>query len=138
MATRTFKNAFLSVAAVDLSSHIASVSITTAKDTPEDTAMGDDSRSYRADGLRDAQLAVTWRADDAAGAVSATLWTHYTAGTVAAMIFRPDAGVVATANPEYTFNAILTSDVPIGGSVGDIQDDASGFQVTGDVARATA
>ena len=138
MATRTFKNAFLSVAAVDLSSHIASVAIATVKDTPEDTAMGDDSKSYRADGLRDATLSVTWNADDAAGAVSATLWTHYTAGTVAAMIFRPDAGVIGVTNPEYTFNAILNSDAPIGGAVGDLQTDASGFQVTGDVARATA
>ena len=44
MATRTFKNAFLSVAGVDLSSHIQSVAIPLTKDTPEDTAMGDDSK----------------------------------------------------------------------------------------------
>ncbi len=137
MATRTFKNAFLSVATVDLSPHIAQVAVTTVKDTPEDTAMGDDSRSYRPDGLRDATLAVTWNSDDAAGAVSATLWAHYTGDAVAAMIFRADADPIGVTNPEYTFDAILNSDAPIGGSVGDLQTTPSGFQVTGDVARAT-
>jgi len=138
MATRTLKNAFLSVAGTDLSSHINSVGVPLTKDTPEDTAMGDNSRSYRADGLRDGTLSVTWNSDDAAGAVSATLWTHYTSGTVAAMIFRPDAGVIGVTNPEYTFNAILNSDAPIDGSVGDLQQTPTSFQVSGDVTRATA
>ncbi len=100
--------------------------------------MGDDSRSFRADGLRDGTLAVTWNADDAAGAVSATLWTHYTAGTVAAMVLRADTAAVAVTNPQLAFDAILTSDVPIGGSVGDLQQTPSSFQVTGDVTRTTA
>ena len=137
MATRTFKNAFLTVATVDLSSHINSVSLTPDKDVPEDTAMGDDSRSFRPDGLRNATLDVTWNSDDAAGAVSATLWTHYTAGTVAAIVLRPDANPIGVTNPEYTFDAILTSDVPVGGAAGDLQTGSTSFQVTGDVARAT-
>ena len=138
MATRTFKNAFLSVAGQDLSAHLKSVSLSTSKDAPEDTAMGDDSRSFRADGLKDGNMAVEWNADDAAGAVSATLWAHYIGDAVAAVIFRPDTAVIGVTNPEYTFDAILTGDVPIGGSVGDLQTDGSSFQITGDVTRLTA
>ena len=138
MATRTFKNAFLSLGGTDLSSHIKSVSFTPVKDTPEDTAMGDDSRSYRPDGLKDGTLAVEWNADDAAGAVSATLWAHYIADTVLAYILRPDAGVVGVTNPEYTGDTILTSDAPVGGSAGDLQAQSSSFQNTGDSTRATA
>lgn len=138
MPTRTFKNAFLSLGGVDKSPHIKSVSVTPVKDTPEDTAMGDNSKSFTADGMKDASLAVEFNSDDAAGAVSATLWAHYIADTVVAVIMRPDAGVIGVTNPELTFNAILTQDVPIGGSVGDLQVTPTGFQVTGDVARATA
>ena len=138
MATRTFKNAFLSIGGTDLSTHIVSVSFSPTKDTPEDTAMGDDSRNFRADGLKNAAMSVEWNADDAGGAVSATLWAHYIGDLVTAIIMRPDAGLIGVTNPEYTFDAILNADVPVGGSVGDLQTDSSGFQVTGDVTRLTA
>ncbi len=138
MPTRTLKNAFLSVGGTDLSSHIQQVAAPLTKDTPEDTAMGDDSRSYRPDGLRDGTLAVTWNSDDAAGAVSATLWPLFIGSAVTAIIFRADAGVVGVTNPEYTFDAIVNADAPIEGSVGDLQTTPTGFQITGDVARATA
>ena len=138
MATRTLKNAFLSLGGTDLSAHIASVSFTPTKDTPEDTAMGDDWRSYRPDGLKDGTLSVSWNADDAAGAVSATLWAHYIADTTLAYVLRPDAGVKGVTNPEYTGVCILTSDAPVDGSVGDLQTQSSAFQCSGVSARATA
>ena len=138
MATRTLKNAFLSVGGTDLSSHINTVAAPLTKDTPEDTAMGDDSRSYRPDGLRDGTLTVTWNSDDAAGAVSATLWPLFIGSAVTAIIFRADAGVVATANPEYTFDAIVNGDAPIEGAVGELQTTPTSMQISGDVARATS
>lgn len=137
MATRTLKNAFLSVGGTDLSSHITSVDAPLTKDTPEDTAMGDNSRSYRPDGLRDGTLSVTWNSDDAAGAVSATLWPLFIGSAAAAIIFRADAGVIGVTNPEYTFDAIVNGDSPISGAVGDLQTTPTAMQITGDVARAT-
>lgn len=138
MSTRTFKNAFFEFTAVDLSAHVRSVSLTPTKDSPEETAMGDDSREFRPDGLRNATITVEWNSDDAAGAVSATLWAHYIADTLGAFEIRPSQAAVGVTNPKYTGNAVLTSDVPVGGSVGDLQTGSSTFQVSGDVTRATA
>jgi hypothetical protein len=138
LATRVLRNAFFSVNAVTLSTHVAQIAINTSKDTPGDTAMGDSSQSFLADGLRDATLDVTFNSDDASGAVSATLWTIYTGAAAVAFEIRPDAAAVSTTNPKYTGNCILTSDVPVGGAVGETQTTTVNFQVTGDVTRATA
>ncbi len=137
MATRVYKNAYFLLNAVDMSAHIASVSITTSKDTPEDTAMGDDSRSFQASGLRNATIDVEFNSDDAAGAVSATLWTIYTGSAAVAFQLNPDGSSTGVTNPEYTGSCILTSDVPLGGSVGDTQKTSVSLQVTGDVTRST-
>lgn len=138
MASRVLKNAFVSVAGTDLSNMVRSVSITPSKDSPEDTAMGDDSRSFLAEGLRNASLSIEFNHDDAAGAVSATMWTEYTGTAVSAIILRPDAGVVSATNPQYTFNAIVTDYDPISGSVGDVGTNSASLQVTGDITRATS
>ncbi len=137
MATRVYKNAYLLLNAVDLSAHVASVSITTAKDTPEDTAMGDDSRSYLAAGLRNATIDVEFNSDDAAGAVSATLWTIYTGSAAVAFQLNPDGSSTGVTNPKYTGNCVMTSGAPLGGSVGDTQTESVSLQITGDVTRAT-
>jgi hypothetical protein len=138
LATRVLRNAFFSVNAVTLSSHVAQIAINTSKDTPGDTAMGDSSQSFLADGLRDATLNVTFNSDDAAGAVSATLWTIYTGAAAVAFEIRADTAAVGTTNPKYTGSVILTSGAPIAGSVGETQQESVSFQVTGDVTRATA
>lgn len=137
MATRVLKNAYVEVNSVDVSSHVAQVSVNLTQDTPEDTAMGDDSHSYLA-GLRGGSFDVTFNADDAAGAVSATLNTIHTGDAAVTFELRPDQGAVAVTNPKYTGSCILTSWDPFAGSVGDTAQSTASFQVTGDVTRATA
>lgn len=138
MATRVLRKAFFSVNSVDLSTHVNQIEISTDKDSPEDTAMGDNSRSFLADGLRNATLNVTFNSDDAAGAVSATLWTIYTGSALVAFEIRADQAAVAVTNPKYTGSCLLTSGAPVSGSVGDTQTESVSFQVSGDVTRATA
>lgn len=138
MASRVLKNAHLTFGGVDLSTYVRSITLDTPKDSPEDTAMGDDSRSFLPAGLRDASITVEFNADDAAGAVSATVWTEYTSTSVSAWVIRPDAGVVGATNPQYSGNAVVTGFDPVGGSVGDVATSSLSLQVTGDVTRATS
>ena len=137
MATRVLKNAYLLVNSVDLSAHVNQISFSASLDAVEDTAMADNSRSYLP-GLRNGTFTVNFNADDAAGAVSASLWTVYTGGAAVAFEVRNDAGSVTTTNPKYTGNCILTDYSPVDGSVGDLNTNAATFQITGDVTRATA
>jgi len=79
-----------------------------------------------------------FNADDAAGAVSASLWTVHTGAAAVAFVIRPDAGVVGPTNPQYSGNCVLTDFDPVSGSVGDLNMSPITLQVTGDVTRATA
>lgn len=135
MATRVLTNAFFSFNAVTLSTHVNNIDLGQGVDEIEDTAMADTARSYLP-GLENALITVNFNADDAAGAVSATL--DAAKATSVAFIIRPDAGVIAVGNPEYTGNCFWTANVPIGGAVGDLNITPVTMRVTGAVTRATA
>ncbi|HHH26951.1 MAG TPA: hypothetical protein ENK57_01190 [Polyangiaceae bacterium] len=137
MAKLVLKNAYVSINNVDLSQYVRSVTLETSKDTPDSTTMGLDSKEFLA-GLRDGSITVEFVQDDAAGAVSATLWGVYTSDNPVPFEVRPKQTAVATDNPKYTGSCHLGSFTPIGGSVGDVGMNPTTFQITGDVTRATS
>ncbi len=136
MATQVAKYRHLTVNSVNFSAHIESCSVTRTKDTPEDTSMGDDSRSYLAEGLKGATIEVVFNADYAAAQTDASLDVIYDLTTVAAFILRPHTDAKGSTNPEFTGNCILTSYGVLDGSVGDTAKQSASFLVTGDVTRA--
>jgi hypothetical protein len=136
LATRVLKNAYLSINSVNLSPHVASITTNFQIDTPEDTAMGDNAHSYLPGGLEANAFSVVFNSDDAAGAVSATLWAAR--GLTVPFEIRADAGAVAVTNPKYTGNCLYTGSTPVDGSVGETQLDSATFQGSTVVTRATA
>ena len=100
-----------------MTSFVESIQLNVEADAPEDTAMGDDWRSYLSGGLKSASLDVTFNQDFAAGAVDATLWTVL--GTSAAWLMRPTTAGIGATNPAFSGVAIITSYPPIGGTAGD-------------------
>lgn len=138
MATQVAKFRHFTINSVNLSPDIESITVTRTKDLPEDTSMGDDARSYLADGLKGATIEVTFNADYAASQTDATLDVVYDLTTAAAFILRPHTDAKGTDNPEFTGNCVLTSYGAIEGSVGDTAKQAASFTVTGAVARAVA
>lgn len=135
MATDVLTNAHFTWNSVDLSTHVQSISVPWTEEDVEDTAMGDSARSYLS-GLETGQIQITFNADDAAGAVSATLWAGK--GAARAFVIRRDAGVVSTTNPEYTGSAKLNSVDWVSGTVGDLATNPVSFTITTAVARATS
>ncbi len=132
------KNVHLTVNSVDLSASIQQISFDRVKDTPQSTAMGDDSHEYLADGLKNSTMTVTFRQDYAAGTVDASLDVMYDLTAAFAYVLRPDAAVKGVNNPEFTGNTILQTYNAVGGSVGDQAQTSATFQNTADVTRAVA
>lgn len=130
-----YKNAFLSVGGVDLSSWVQSLEPSFEVEMQDDTAMGATSRSNDP-GLENWSFNVTFVNPFDAGGPDATLWPLK--GTKTAVIFRPDAGTVGPTNPEYTGQASISQWTPVSGSVGDEAVATLNLVAGGDLSRATA
>jgi hypothetical protein len=135
MAKFVFTDAYLTINGVDLSDHVAEVTLNHSAEMKDVTAMGD-STHVRLGGLKDWSLDVSFRQDFAAASVDATLFPLV--GTTFAIELRPTSGAVSSTNPKYTGTGILESYSPLGGSVGDEAGAAVTIQAAGDLSRATS
>lgn len=124
MATMVLTNAFFEFDSVDLSSFVRSITLSYEAETGDDTGMSDDTRSNIA-GLKNWSAEVEFNQDYSGSAVDDTLFSKV--GTAATVTIRPDAGTVASDNPEFSGTGVLTSYPPIGGSVGDVHTTSASF-----------
>jgi len=136
MAKFVFKDASLTVNAVDLSDHVASVTLSTSADIQDLSCMGDTFKQ-KGVGLIDWSFDVTFRQDFAAGEVDATLWPLNGAAAFECILLPTSAAASAT-NPSYTGNCLLASYSPMGGGVGDAADAPVTLEGTGTLTRATS
>lgn len=122
---------------VDLSDHIASVTINQSIDAVETTAFGDNGRT-RVGGLEDSSLTLDFHQDFAAGEVDATI-APLVGGTASFVIAPFGTGVAASGTaPRYTGTVLLTEWTALNGAVGDLSTASVTWPVTGVVARGTA
>tara|TARA_R110000824_G_scaffold18676_5_gene73591 strand:- start:8038 stop:8460 length:423 start_codon:yes stop_codon:yes gene_type:complete len=139
MATLVMYNAYASIAGVNLSDHVRTVTLDTGQNMLDDTAMGDTTVSNAA-GLATWSVTIEFLQDYAASNVDATLEGELgianTSGT--ALILKPNGATTATANPKYTGTAILESYNPIAGTVGDQAMATATFQSKSALTRATS
>ena len=56
-------------------------------------------------------------------------------GTVAAMTVKPTSGAISTSNPEYQFNALITSWSPVAGAVGDLATVSVTWPISGAITK---
>lgn len=117
MATFVLTDASVVVNSVDLSNNVQSVTVTTSRETQDDTAMGNTARSM-APGLKATAISVTFLQDFAASDVDATLWPLYDAGTEHTVVVKPTSAAVSTTNPKFTLTGFISSYAPVGGAVG--------------------
>ena len=138
MATYVLTNAQVSVAAVDLTAWVKSVTVKLDKAAVDDTNMGD-TTNINLGGLKNWSVSITCSQDHAAAGPDATMWAIYnaTAGTAALIIFPASGGVSAT-NPSFTGTGLLTSYPVIGGSVGSKSEVTYEFVPAGNMVRATS
>ena len=137
MATFVLYDAYVTVAGVDLSDHVKSVTVDAGQNMVDDTAMGDAFVSNAA-GLATWSISVEFLQDYALSKVDATLQPLLGIGTTAALVVRPTSGAVSATNPDYHGTGILESYNPIGGAVGDQAMASATFQSASALSRSTS
>ena len=134
MARIVLTNALVKINNIDLSDHVASVTITQNFDEVETTAFGDSGRT-RVGGLQDSSIALDFHQDFAAGEVDATIAPL--AGGTASFYITSNGTVVSATNPKYTGTCLITEYTPIAGAVGDLATVSVTWPVSGVVTRGT-
>jgi hypothetical protein len=118
MAKFVLKNAFLSVNGVDLSDHVASLTINDVFDELDATTMGCVAH-YSIFGLGEPSIEAEFFQDFATGKVDATIHPFNGASTTCPVVFRPDTAAAGPTNPQYTLaSRIAGGYMPISGAVG--------------------
>jgi hypothetical protein len=121
VAIFVLKDAFVSVAGVDLSSYVQSVTLDYAVDAIGVDSMGNAGHAFIA-GLQNNSVAITFNQDFAVSPnkVAATLDGQIGLGTTT-IVIKASSGATSTVNPSYTIsNSFISGTQPVSGSVGDL------------------
>ena len=122
---------------VDLSDHVASVTINESQPEVDVTAMGDGGHVILP-GLPDCTIEVTYRQDYTSGKVDGTHWTLYNMTSGFQVVVKPTSPAVGASNPTFTATCVLLDYQPISGGPGDAADATVTYTVTGTIVRATS
>jgi IMP cyclohydrolase len=138
MARIVLTNAYVTINSVNLSDHIASVTLTTTDDVIETTAFGSSART-RIGGLADNSVAFEFQQDYAASSVEATInGTTSLVGTVTAVVVKPNGATTAADNPAYSFNCLVSEWTPLNGAVGELATASVTWPIDGNITKAVS
>lgn len=125
----------VTINAVDLTDHVASVTWTESAAELETTAMGD-SNVTRIGGLKDGSVSIEFHQDFGASSVYQTLYPLL--GTTTTVTMTPTDGAVAADNPKHSASALVTELPVIDGSVSDLATVSVTWPLSGAVTVTTA
>ena len=131
-----FKNAFFEINSVDLSSYVQSLEPSFDTELQDDTAMGDSARSNDP-GLDVWSFVLRFLNPFAASGPDATV-SPLRGAAATTLTFRPDAGVVAATNPQWSGSAVIGPFRPVGGGVGEEMLAECTFAAAGTLTRTTS
>jgi hypothetical protein len=135
VARLVLTNAFVKFGTVDLSDHIASVSLNTTYDIVETTAFGDTAKR-RVAGLADNSVSFEFHQDYASGSVESTIYPLL--GTAITCEVRPVNTTVSATNPKYTFSVLISEWTPLSGAVGELATASVTWPISGTITKATS
>ena len=138
MARLVLTNAYITINGVNLSDHIASVTLTTTDDVIETTAFGSTART-RIGGLADNSVALEFHQDYATSSVEATInGSPSLVGTVTAVVVKPNGATTGADNPAYSFNALVSEWTPLNGAVGELATASVTWPIDGNITKAVS
>jgi hypothetical protein len=138
MARLVLTNAYITINGVNLSDHIASITLTTTDDVIETTAFGTSART-RIGGLVDNSIALEFHQDYAASSVEATInGSPSLVGTTTAVVVKPNGATTASTNPSYSFNALVSEWTPLNGAVGELATASVTWPIDGAITKAVS
>ena len=142
MARLVLTNVEVTIGGVDLSNHIASITLGSTYDVVETTAFAGISGASgsvpyaaktRTAGLVDNSVTFEFHQDFAASSVEATIYPLL--GTVVACTVKPVDAAIAADNPEYQFNALVSEWTPLNGAVGELATASVTWPISGPVTK---
>lgn len=141
MAKLVLTNAFISIAGVNLSDHVASISLGTQYDIVETTQFGDTSKR-RVAGLADNSLTIEFHQDFQAGSVESVIYPLL--GTATTCRIKPVDAARSVNNPEYVIDGtngsgrVLISEwTPLNGAAGELATASVTWLISGDIIKLT-
>jgi hypothetical protein len=138
MARIVLTNVLVQVGGVDLSDHVASVSLATTYDVLETTAFAGGNvpaaAKTRIAGLADNSITLEFHQDFASGDVEQTIYPLL--GTVAEVRVKPNTtGAVTPDNPEYIAQALISEWTPLNGAVGELATASVTWSISGPITK---
>jgi hypothetical protein len=135
MARIVLTDASIVINSVDLSDHIASVSITTSEDVVETTGFSSTSAAgrTRVAGLADNSVTLEFHQDFATSNVEQTIYPLI--GTTTTVVVKPTSAAVSATNPSYTFTALVSEWQALSGSVGELATASVTWPVSGAITK---
>jgi hypothetical protein len=134
MAKLVLTNANITFAGTDISSSVASVTISTSAAEVATTSFGSTAVT-RVSGLID--NSVTFAIHNDYNAIDG-LFFPLIGSTAVSCVVKPNGTVVSTANPSYTFSVLVTEWTPVNGAVGELNTADVTFPISGAITKATS
>ena len=136
MARIVLTNAYVTVNSVDVSDHVASVTLNSSIDVVETTAFGTSGARSRIGGLADNSISLEFHQDYASTSIEATIYPLL--GSTTTVVVKPNGGTTSATNPSYTCTALVSEWTPLGGAVGELATASVSWPVSGAITKATA
>jgi hypothetical protein len=125
----------LTVASVDLSTLVTSVTLNRSFDELEVTAMGDSGHKF-VKGLEASSITIDFLNDEATSKTLQTL--NAQVGNNATVTVKQSSAATSATNPLYTMTCLVNNITPINGAVGDLSTQSVTWNVSGTVVVTTA
>ena len=131
----TYTNPKITINSVDLTDHIASVTINQKYDELDTTVFGSGGKQ-RIAGLEDSSIAIEFLQDYASSSVEATV--NSLIGSTTTVVIQAKTGAVSATNPKWTGTCLVTELQPVAGAAGELAKQSVTWPVTGTLTRATS
>jgi hypothetical protein len=136
MARIVLTNAKVTINSVNLSDHIASVTLSTSADVVETTGFSSTAARTRVAGLQDNSVTLEFHQDFATSNVEQTIYPLL--GTATTVVVTPVDTTVGATNPSYTFSALVSEWQPLSGAVGELATASVTWPISGAITKAVA
>lgn len=134
MAVLVLNDASVTINSVDLSDHIAQVTLSRSATEVDVTAFGNTARRVTG-GLKETSITLSFHQDYAATEVEATIYPLI--GTVTTVVVKPTSAATSATNPEYTLSCLVTEWNPVAGQVGNLSTVDVTWPGDGDITKST-
>ena len=135
MAKFVLTDASLVINSVDLSDHVASVTLELNSEEIDTTSFGSTFMSKTV-GLKSGTLSIDFQQDFASSEVDQTMFPLF--GSTTTFVLKATSGSVSATNPSYSGSILVNQHIPVANAVGELATMSVSFPTSGTITRATS